>query len=148
MIYRPGFWAFSFLLLTFICGCVSLKEGAKGFAGVSTRALEESRKDAVSRVFKQDYSVVVDKVKEALKDIEAYIYAEDSGKGMIAVYVSEADTTSVGLFFTAVDARSTRVEVSSLSTYAKEFISGKVFAFLDGKPLKKKTAQESDAEKK
>ncbi|MFA5362910.1 MAG: hypothetical protein WC335_06695 [Candidatus Omnitrophota bacterium] len=147
MVYRSRLLVFCLLSLIFSCGCVSLKEGAKGFAGVSTRALEESRKDAAVKVFKKDYSAVVGKAKEALKEIGAYIYAEDSGRGMIAVYVSEVDTTPVGLFFTAVDSGSTRVEVSSPSTYGKEFIAGKVFPFVDGKRLKKKTAQEADAKK-
>jgi hypothetical protein len=142
--YRSKILVFGFLFLTFSCGCASLKEGAKGFVGTSTRALEESRKDATAKVFKKDYSTVVEKAKEALKEIGAYIYAEDSAKGMIAVYVSEGDTTSVGLFFTAVDGNSTRVEVSSLSAYGKEFIAGQVFRFLEGKQLKKKAASDEN----
>jgi hypothetical protein len=148
MMRHPKLLAFYFLLLTFLCGCVSLKEGARGFAGVSTRVLENARSEAAARVFKKEYAVVVDKTREALKGIGAYIYAQDSAKGMIAIYVSELDTTPVGLFFTAVDGTSTRVEVSSPSPYARDFIARQVFAFLDGKTLKQKAAQAENEKKK
>ena len=136
-----GFLAFVFLFLTFLCGCASLKEGAKGFAGISTRVLEESRKDAAVKVFKGDYSSVADKTRDALREIGAYVYADDAAQGLIAAYVSETDTTPVGLFLRAVDAGSTRVEVSCPSIYARELFAGQVFALLGGKPLKKKTTQ-------
>jgi hypothetical protein len=55
---------------------------------------------------------------------------------MIAIYVSETDTTPVGLFFKEIDKSNTQVEVSSPSTYAKELISEKVFKLL--KPPEKK----------
>jgi hypothetical protein len=73
-----------------------------------------------------------------LEDISigAYIYVKDIKKHMIAIYVSETDTTPVGLFFKEIDKSNTQVEVSSPSTYAKELISEKVFKLL--KPPEKK----------
>jgi hypothetical protein len=42
---------------------------------------------------------------------------------MIAVYVSESDTTPVGVFFKGVDNSNTEISVSSPSLYAKELIA-------------------------
>lgn len=110
-----------------LSGCASLTEKAKGFAGVSTKALEESRKDAVKETLPYDYLTTYGKVKSILKDKGSYIYNEDPSKNMIAIYVSELDTTPVGIFFTVIDANNTQVEVSSPSTSAKEIMSARIF---------------------
>lgn len=125
-----------------LAGCAPVKECVCGFAGVSTRILEDTRAEALSMTIKFDYDTAVSKVKEALRLMEAYIYAQDQQKGLIAIYVTEQDTTPVGLFFTAVDENNTRIEVSSPSSSAKELIAREVFAFLEGKPLKKRTSPE------
>ena len=44
-----------FLLSTVLLGCATIKEAAKGFAGVSTRVLEEGRKDALRKSFPINY---------------------------------------------------------------------------------------------
>jgi hypothetical protein len=119
------------LCLLGLCGCASFKESMKGFAGVSTKALEEERKNAVEKSFALDYFSSYTKVTDILKEIGAYIYEQDVKKHMIAIYVSEQDTTPVGLFFTEVEKDKTKIEVSSSSTNAKENISKKVFKALD-----------------
>ena len=121
-----GYW-----LLISLFGCASIMEMAKGVAGVSTKTLEKNRKSAITKSFNYDYFSCYTMVLDIIKCTEAYIYAQDIKKHMIAVYVSDADTTPVGLFFKEIDKNNTRVEVSSPSTYAKEFISGKVFPVLD-----------------
>ncbi|MFA5090489.1 MAG: DUF3568 family protein [Candidatus Omnitrophota bacterium] len=108
-------------------GCAALKDSVKGFLGVSTRALEEARKDAISKTFNYDYFTCYTQTIDALKRMKAYVYQEDIKKRFIAIYVTSEDTTAVGIFFTEVDANNTKIEVSSLSTYAKEFISNKLF---------------------
>jgi len=120
---------FSFMIL--INGCATIKEGAKKVLGVSTKTLEEGRKNAVSKTFNCDYNSCYNKTREILKDIEAYIYARDTKKQMIAIYVSEQDTTPVGIFFKETDAKKTQVEISSPSSYAKELISTKLFSALE-----------------
>ncbi|MDI6606544.1 MAG: hypothetical protein QME65_05345, partial [Candidatus Omnitrophota bacterium] len=77
------------------------------------------------------YDICYNESKRILKEKGAYIYAEDPAKKMIAAYVSETDTTPVGVFFKAVDDSHTQVEVSSPSTFGKEYISGKLFLSLD-----------------
>ncbi|MDP3732205.1 MAG: hypothetical protein Q8R31_04155 [Candidatus Omnitrophota bacterium] len=124
------------IVLLFYCsivllGCAIPWEGAKGFAGVSTRALEDNRKTAVTKAFNYDYLTCYAKSVDILKRMQVYIYTQSIKKHMIAIYVSKQDITPVGLFFKEIDANNTQVEVSSLSTYAKEFISGKVFPVLD-----------------
>ncbi len=116
-----------------LLGCVTITEGAKGVMGVSTRSLEKARKDAIMKTFNYDYLACYAKTLGILKCMNAYIYMQSIEKHMIAIYVSKEDTTPVGLFFKEIDAANTQVEVSSMSTYAKEFISGQVFLVLDKK---------------
>lgn len=127
-------FAICYMLIVNLAGCAMVIEGAKGIAGVSTKSLEEKRKEAIVRTFDCDCDSCFDKTRKILKNIGAYIYALDKKKQMIAVYVSEEDTTPVGIFFKALDKAKTQVEVSSPSTYGKEFISSKLFSVLD-KPL-------------
>lgn len=130
------FCHFSFLIwIPFVIltsGCASIKEVAKGIAGVSTKVLEDNRKDAIKKTFNYDYNTCHSKVKLALKEIGSYIYAEEPKKNMVAIYVSEADTTPVGLFFKEIDKYNTQIEVSSPSTYAKEAVAKNVFSVLEG----------------
>ncbi len=116
-----------------LSGCETVREGVKGFLGVSTRSLEEARKDAIIKTFNYDYATCHKMTLDILKRMHAYIYAQNTKKHMVAVYVSKEDTTPVGLFFKEIDATNTQIEVSSLSTYAKEFISEKVFSVLENK---------------
>ena len=122
---------FTFYLLPFLCGCATLQEGARGIAGISTKALEDNRKSALTRTFNYDYDSCYNEVKTILTHIGAYIYAEDLKKQMVAIYVSEEDTTPVGLFFKEMDGTHTQLEVVSPSTYAKEFIAARLFFALD-----------------
>ena len=124
-------WVIGYGLLLILSGCATITEGAKGFAGISTKILEDKRQDALKRTFNHDYSACYNKTKETLGVIGAYIYAENKKKNLIAVYVSDADTTPVGLFFKPIDNSNTQVEVSSPSTYAKELIAKKVFFGLE-----------------
>jgi len=118
-------------------GCVSPKEAWRGFAGISTKVLEEGRGKALAKEFAYDQPVCYDKVIGILEDMRAYVYAKDKNRSFIAVYVTRTDTTPVGLFFTAGPAGRTKIEVSSPSTFARESFSAKLFGALD-KSLKAK----------
>ncbi len=128
-------------------GCGTIKEVAKGFMGVSTRSLEKARKDAIIKTFNYDYFTCYNKTLDILRRMQAYIYIQSIKKHMLAIYISEEDTTPVGLFFKEIDATNTQVEVSSLSTYAKEFISEKVFPILDKKITLEKLEAQINAKK-
>ncbi len=131
------------LLSTLLLGCATVKEAAKGFVGVSTRVLEEKRKEALKESFVIGYDSCYAKVKDILKekDKESPIYAEDVQKKMIGVYFSETDTTPVGIFFTEEEKGRTMVEISSPSTYAKEYIANRIFTGINAliKPKGEKT---------
>ena len=132
-----------FLLVTVLLGCATVKEVGKGFIGVSTEVLESKRKDSLKKSFALDYNSCYKGVKELLKGEEiqkdkeiqvesgSYIYAEDANKKMIALYLSQTDTTVVGIFFTEETKSKTLIEVSSPSAYAKELIAKKIFTGLD-----------------
>jgi len=109
-----------------LIGCSVITEGAKGVLGVSTKILEDGRKDAFRKIFDYDLSTTYGKVKEVLKISGCYIYAKSKDKSMIAVYVSESNTTPVGIFFTAVNRDATLVEISSPSPYAKELMTKQI----------------------
>jgi hypothetical protein len=117
-------------------GCATIKDSTKGIMGVSTRELEGNRKDAVKKVVAYGYKDCYAKTREILKDAHTYMYAEDRKNNLIAVYVSETDTTPVGVYLKEIDTQSTQVEVSSPSTFAKEFISKKLFTELEKPALK------------
>jgi len=119
-----------------VSGCVGFKEGLRGFRGISTKILEEGKTNAIYKSFNYDYNTCYLKVKGILQDIGVYIYATDNRKRMIAIYVSEQDTTPVGIFLTETGKNKTLVEVSSPSTYAKETISSYIFKGLTESPNK------------
>jgi len=110
----------------FLSGCARIKEISKGIRGVSTRELEKRRVDAIKRTYDCKYEDAYEKVLKVLKEAGCYIYAKDLKTRMIAIYVSEQDTTPVGIYFNS-SAHATEIAVSSPSTYAKELISGKIF---------------------
>lgn len=114
-----------------LIGCASVKEAAKCVAGVSTQILEDNRVGAIKEEFDVDYNTCYNKVKEKLKKIKSYIYAEDLKKKLIAVYVSSEDTTPVGIFFKEIDDLHTQIEVASPSTFGKEYIAEEIFAAFD-----------------
>jgi hypothetical protein len=130
---------FVFLLVFVFSGCASVKEAGRGFLGISTKVLEEGLPSAKKEVFAIDMDSCYEKVRSALIENHAYIYAEKLSPKMIAVYLSVKDTapvddtdsmddtTPVGLFFSTKQTNQTLVEVSSPSTYAKETIAKAVF---------------------
>ncbi|MCK9594295.1 MAG: hypothetical protein PHH68_03515 [Candidatus Omnitrophica bacterium] len=118
-------------------GCASPKEVWRGFAGTSTKVLEEGRPKAVAKEFAYDHPVCYKKVMSILEDMKAYVYAKDKNRSFIAVYVTSTDTTPVGLFLTSASSGRTKIEVSSPSTFARESFSAKLFGALD-KSLKAK----------
>lgn len=139
------------LLITAACagiltaGCVTggVKEAWRGFKGDSTRVLSEARPSAVAREFTFGRNDCVKKVEESLKEMHAYVYAREGE--LIAVYVTEEDTTPVGIFISAAEGEQTRIEVSSPSSFARDALSAKLFASLDKKLKAKKIEVQLDA---
>jgi len=126
-----GILAVCVFLMFNLSGCAGMKESYRGFLGISTKSLEESRKSAVAKSVSYDYFTCYVKVLDILKRSGSYVYAQDIKNHMIAVYVSEDDTTPVGVFFSETDKNNTLLEVSSPSTYGKEVVAKKVFSGLE-----------------
>jgi len=148
-----------YLLSTILFGCATAKEMGKGFLGVSTQVLEQKRKDALKKSFALSYNDCYAKVKDILtkdvlvkdaldKEADApYIYSEDSRKKMVAIYLSQTDTTPVGIFFTEQTGSNTLIEISSPSTYAKEKIANIIFSGLVADNQSQKENSADDKEK-
>ena len=132
---RLGLLAFLGCFLLEMLGCANIKEMTKGLMGISIQCLEKARKNAVSQNFNYDYSTAYNKTLNALKGMQAYIYCKNIKKYMIAIYVSETDTTPVGIFFKETGKDTTQIEVSSPSSYARDIISAKLFSILAGNPV-------------
>lgn len=135
------------ILLVLLAGCANIKEGIKGFAGVSTKVIEDNRKSAVVKTFNYGYDICYTKALKVLKRMGTYKYAEDKDKKLVAVYVSSEDTTVVGVFFKELDADNTQLEVSSPSTYARELIATRLFTSLEKSLQGEEEEEETDGKK-
>ena len=111
-------------------------EAFKGFFAVSTRELEELKKDAMVKVFEYDYKTCYDKALAIIKKMpDTAIYVER--KDLIAVYCVCLNSTPVGIFFEEVDPAHTRVLLSSASSRAKDWVASNVFSEKIQKPVEK-----------
>lgn len=128
---RVWLLAISYWLLASLSGCATITETAKSIAGVSTKVLEDNRKTAIVKTINFDYSTPYTKTLEILTLMGASVYKQDKKSQTIAIYVSEQDTTPVGLFFKEIDQNNTQIEISSPSTSAKETIAAKLFYYLE-----------------
>jgi hypothetical protein len=110
-----------------ISGCATPMESLKIVAGTSTKSIEDSRKDALEKVFGYDYGTCYVKTEYVLKAIPRIsIYSKN--EDMIAVNYNSVNVTPVGVFFTEVDQTHTRVEISSPSPEARAYVAKSVFA--------------------
>lgn len=125
--------AAALLIPCIAAGCAAVTETGKGLAGISTKVLEDNKGNAIRKTYPLDLAKCSEMVEGLLSDIKAYIYARSDEKRMLAFYVSERDTTPVGIFFVPQDNGSTEVLVSSPSRYAKEVIADKISAWFDRK---------------
>jgi hypothetical protein len=121
--------------IVFVSGCAGLREFGRGIAGTSTKILEQGRGSAVTATFNLNREACYTQTRDFLDLTNAYIYARDAQQTMLAIYVSQADTTPVGIFFKSTDDTHTVVEVTSPSTQAKEFIATRLFQVLRGETL-------------
>lgn len=150
------------LIVGLFAGCSGMSEAVKGFAGVSTKVLEDNRNSAIKKEFAYDLLTAHVKIREILRGYkyttegtdegatvshsQVYIYSDDLRNDLIACYLSETDTTPVGIFLTESSKNKTLVEVSSPSIYAKEFVAKFLFAGLtDSLKPKKEKAKEKGA---
>lgn len=111
----------------FLSGCATPVDMAKSFFGISTKELEERRKDALVKVFDYDYETCYAKTEKILNGMKKVsIYAKDKDK--IALFYIDPYNTPVGVFFVEMDQAHTRVEISSPSSAARGWVAKNVFS--------------------
>jgi len=116
--------------LSTLLGCARTKEAARGILGISTKNLEDLRPEAIKETIYADLDTCYTNSLEILQKSNSYVYTQDRKKALIAVYLSETDTTPVGIFFTEIGNRNTLVEISSPSIYAKESVATELLSKL------------------
>jgi len=107
-------------------GCACLKEGTRGFLGISTREIENARDKAIVRIVDYDYNSCFKMVEARLAEIESYIYTKR--RDLIAVYISPTDTTPAGVFFREVDGQKTELSIASPAADTREYLAEKIFS--------------------
>ena len=112
-----------------VFGCANLREGLRGFLGISTKEIELVREKAIVKIVDYDYTSCYQKVEARLSELGSYIYAKD--EDLIAVYISQTDTTPAGVFFKKVDENKTQLEITSPAQDTKEYLAEKIFSVLE-----------------
>ncbi|MBU0605486.1 MAG: hypothetical protein KKH77_04280 [Candidatus Omnitrophica bacterium] len=115
------------VMCLFVCGCATSCNVWREIAGTSIKGVEDARVDAMKKILNYDYKTCYEKVEAFLKKMP-YVSVYYKDKGMIAIYVINPNTTSVGIFFTVTDAGHTQVDVSSESTPTKEWVANSIFS--------------------
>lgn len=111
--------------LLILAGCANIKEMTRGALGISTNEIDLARPKAIKRVFACDYNTAYNNTLKALEKLNSYVYAKKSD--LIAIYISQEDTTVVGIFFKEIDPANTQLEISSPSTYGRDLMAKKLF---------------------
>lgn len=102
-------------------------EKIKSFVGVSTKDTDEARPSSVSKILDYEYAACYAKVEAILRKMpRTSVYARTYEK--IAVYYVDPNTTPVGIYFTKIDPNRTKVEISSQSVSARDWVAKNVFA--------------------
>ncbi len=109
-------------------GCTCLKERLKGFLAISTRELEQGRAEAIVKIVDYDFKDCYQKIERILADIGSYVYSKKSD--LIAVYISQVDTTPAGIFFKEIDTNRTQLEIVSPAKDTKEYLAQEIFSAL------------------
>lgn len=130
------------VIILFFSGCAQLQEVSKTIWGSSTRALDNARETAIFKEYNCtvsecfDVALSLGSKDESLETqaVKSYtILLKDLRKDVIVVIgvPGSVDTTEVGIFFVKLQSNSTRIEISSLSSYAKQKVAEALFKELD-----------------
>ncbi len=116
-------------------GCAKIMEPFRVIWGSSTRALEEARDQAISKTYGCDFDACYDAVLEIVKERKYVLFVNERLKKRLVVMgiPGNVDTTEVGIFFRELKKSQVQIEVSSLSSSAKERIAKAVLDGLDKK---------------
>ncbi len=127
-------------ILAVICifslsGCTKVLEPFKTIWGSSTRALETARDQALSKTYFCGFNDCYDAVLKVAQDAKYEIFINDRQKEHIVVMgiKGNVNTTEVGIFFDEIAISQIKIDVSSLSSSAKEKVAQVIFEELDKK---------------
>jgi hypothetical protein len=97
------------------------------FPGMPADSFAKEREGALEKTFNYDYSTCYWKMNGILKAMpHVSVYSEKYD--VISLYYINPNTTQVSVYFTAVDTAHTRVEVTSESSSAKNWIAKNIFS--------------------
>jgi hypothetical protein len=110
-----------------LSGCATtIQEEWKRLTGRSVYDVEQSKKDALVKIFDLSYEACYAKAEKALTSVlNISIYSRS--ENLIAVYYVDLNTTPVGVFFESIDDKHTKVEVSSPAPGPKNAVAKLLF---------------------
>lgn len=123
--------------------CLYGCETFKTVLGTSTRHLEKARIDALTMTFDCNFEECFDAVLSLARNEDMgdsmsgekpfQVFSKNRIKSYIVVMGVDGniDTTEIGIFFTTIENKGTKIDVSSLSTSAKEKVAKAVFRELN-----------------
>lgn len=119
----------SFLMLG---GCARITETVKVMWGSSTKALEESRWQATSKTFACSLAACKEHIANIAREETLQVFMDNPKKKLMIVMgiPGSISTTEVGIFFSPVDSKKTKIEVTSLSLQAQETAAQIFFSHL------------------
>ncbi|HLD69415.1 MAG TPA: hypothetical protein VJA17_01505 [Candidatus Omnitrophota bacterium] len=116
-------------------GCARIMEPFRVMWGSSTRALEKARGQAISKTYPCEFNACFDAALEIVKERKYVLFVnERSNKRLVVMGIpGNVDTTEVGIFFHELKKSEVWIDISSLSSTAKERVAKAVFDELDKK---------------
>lgn len=118
--------------MLFLGGCSHVAELSKTLWGSSTRALEKSRAEAISKTYACDYSACFDSLLAVAKEKELTVFIKDRRKSRVVLMhiPGSIETTEVGVFFLSFGPQETKLEIASLSQSARDVVAEMIFSAL------------------
>lgn len=127
------------ILMVFLSGCASICEYTKVLLGTSTRELELTRKDAITKEFNIPYEVTFLKVQDILKQKGCKVFYKNRIKGVIVAmnFSGFINTSEAGIFLTSIEPSKTKIEITSQSQELTMAASKIIFPELEKLPAQK-----------
>ena len=114
-------------------GCAVITEPFKVIWGSSTHALEGARDRGISITYSCDFDACYDAVLAIAKERKYVIFINERLKRRMVVMdiPGNVNTTEVGIFFSELKKSQVKIDISSLSSTAKEKVAKVIFEGLD-----------------
>lgn len=122
-----------FLVVILLAGCAPGIEFSRRIWGSSTRDLQEARVNGIVRIYEADTSRCFDEALTAAIESDYDVFIKDKAKQTIVLMgiKGSVNTTRVGVFFSEVEDKKTKIYISSLSSNAKRIVAEKIYSKLD-----------------